>query len=106
MTLALRVPLPEMTGEPDAASLQLLNEMPGAVPLVVQPAGERQTGPSGFQLAIPGIMVMFTLLIMTNWRTPAETAVAIRFRVRSTFRARYSCSSVRDRLTAWVFAAR
>lgn len=47
-------------------TLEQLTAMPRALRLVVAPAGKRKTVPSGFQQAVPGIMVMFTLLVMTT----------------------------------------
>jgi hypothetical protein len=49
-----------------AESIARLNEMPRALTLEVSRAGERKHPPSGFEQAIPGIMVMFVLLVMTT----------------------------------------
>jgi len=43
-----------------------LNEMPRALQLEVKPAGARKRIPTGFEQAIPGIMVMFTLMVMAT----------------------------------------
>jgi ABC-type Na+ efflux pump permease subunit len=43
-----------------------LNNAPRVVKLDVKPAGERREIPTGFEQAIPGIMVMFTLMIMAT----------------------------------------
>ena len=43
-----------------------LAAMPQSVTLSVEAAGERHRIPSGYEQAIPGIMVMFTLLIMVT----------------------------------------
>jgi ABC-type Na+ efflux pump permease subunit len=51
---------------PTEESIARLNEMPRAVTLDVKPAGRRRRIPSGFEQAIPGIMVMFALLVMTS----------------------------------------
>lgn len=48
----------------DEAALAALNAAPRALTLEVRPAGERQVIPSGFEQAVPGTMVMFTLLVM------------------------------------------
>ena len=46
------------------AALASVNEAPRVWQLDVSPAGERKVIPSGFQQAVPGILVMFTLLIL------------------------------------------
>ncbi len=51
-------------GKMDEAALAALNETPRALTLEVSPAGERQRIPNGFEQAVPGSMVMFTLLVM------------------------------------------
>jgi ABC-type Na+ efflux pump permease subunit len=51
-------------GELTAAALIELNAESRVWQLDVGPAGERQVIPSGFQQAIPGILVMFTLLVL------------------------------------------
>jgi ABC-type multidrug transport system permease subunit len=51
---------------PSAEDFGRLREMPRALRLEVTPAGKRKIVPAGFQQAIPGIMVMFTLLVMTT----------------------------------------
>ena len=43
--------------------LARLNEMPRALTLEVAPAGAREEIPTGYEQAIPGIMVMFILLV-------------------------------------------
>jgi ABC-2 type transport system permease protein len=48
----------------DAAALVTLNNEPRIWRLDVSPAGKRQEIPSGFEQTIPGILVMFTLLIL------------------------------------------
>ncbi|MGI9270303.1 MAG: ABC transporter permease [Woeseiaceae bacterium] len=47
-----------------ADSLQALNAMPRIWRLDVAAAGKRQRIPSGFEQSIPGILVMFTLLVL------------------------------------------
>lgn len=47
-----------------AADLEALNAAPRIWSLQVEPAGNRQRIPTGFDQAIPGIMVMFTLLVL------------------------------------------
>jgi ABC-2 type transport system permease protein len=55
------------TGQgPSPASLAALNAMPRMLRVAVEPAGERHRIPSGFEHAVPGIMTMFTLLVMTT----------------------------------------
>jgi ABC-type Na+ efflux pump permease subunit len=53
-------------GEVSAAALAELNEAPRALTLEVSQAGERQRIPNGFEQAVPGIMVMFTLFVMLS----------------------------------------
>ena len=50
--------------ELSAADLLALNAEPRIWKLDVSPAGQRQEIPSGFEQAIPGILVMFTLLVL------------------------------------------
>ncbi len=52
------------TAELTAADLIVLNEKPRVWQLDVSPAGKRQNIPSGFEQAVPGILVMFTLLVL------------------------------------------
>ena len=52
------------TGPLSAESLITLNNTPRVWQLDVSPAGERLDIPSGFQQAVPGILVMFTLLVL------------------------------------------
>ena len=47
-----------------ASDLVALNAEPRIWQLEVSPAGKRQEIPSGFEQAIPGILVMFTLLVL------------------------------------------
>ncbi|NNK32718.1 MAG: ABC transporter permease, partial [Xanthomonadales bacterium] len=47
-----------------AADLEALNAEPRIWRLEVRPAGNRQEIPGGFDQAIPGILVMFTLLVL------------------------------------------
>ncbi|MDJ0698247.1 MAG: ABC transporter permease [Woeseiaceae bacterium] len=47
-----------------AETLQDLNAMPRVWQLDTSPAGKRQEIPSGFDQAVPGILVMFTLLVL------------------------------------------
>jgi len=48
----------------DAKALAALNAEPRIWQLEVEPAGKRLEIPSGFDQAIPGILVMFTLLVL------------------------------------------
>ena len=52
------------TGSLNSEALASVNTAPRVWQLDVAPAGERQVVPSGFQQAVPGILVMFTLLIL------------------------------------------
>ena len=47
-----------------AEALRVLNSAPRIWQLEVGPAGQRQAIPSGFEQAIPGTLVMFTLLVL------------------------------------------
>ena len=53
-------------GVPTEGGFERLNAMPRALTLDAAPAGKRKIVPAGFQQAIPGMMVMFTLLVMTT----------------------------------------
>lgn len=46
------------------AALERLSAAPRTLTLAVESAGQRQVIPGGFQQAVPGIMVMFVLLVM------------------------------------------
>ena len=48
----------------DASALVTLNAQPRIWQLDTSPAGKRTVIPSGFQQAVPGILVMFTLLVL------------------------------------------
>ncbi len=62
-----------MGSEPSSESLAELDRMPRALTLEVAPAGERQEIPTGFEQAIPGTMVMFTMFMLLT--TGAVTLV-------------------------------
>ncbi len=47
-----------------AADLAALREQPRALALEVSQAGKRKTIPTGFEQAVPGTMVMFTMIIL------------------------------------------
>lgn len=49
---------------PSVAALERLSTTPRALTLSVSQAGRRQRVPTGFEQAIPGTMVMFTLLVL------------------------------------------
>lgn len=51
---------------PTADDFAKLHAMPRAISLDVKAAGKRHEIPHGFQQAVPGILVMFTLLVMTT----------------------------------------
>ncbi len=57
-----------------AAELLALNGEPRIWGLDSQPAGQRQEIPSGFEQAIPGILVMFTLLVLLTTGASMLTA--------------------------------
>lgn len=50
--------------EPTAEAFAALNQVPRTLTLTVSPAGKRKVVPNGFAQAIPGNMVMFTLLVL------------------------------------------
>ena len=52
------------SGPLSAAALQSVNDAPRVWQLDVSTAGQRTEIPSGFQQAVPGILVMFTLLVL------------------------------------------
>ena len=52
------------TGPLSAEALITLNDTPRVWQLDVSPAGERKEIPSGFEQAVPGILVMFTILVL------------------------------------------
>ncbi len=52
------------TGPLSAEALITLNNAPRVWQLEVSPAGERLDIPSGFEQAVPGILVMFTILVL------------------------------------------
>jgi len=52
------------TEELSAADLVTLNEKPRIWQLDVSPSGQRKEIPNGFEQAVPGILVMFTLLVL------------------------------------------
>jgi len=51
-------------GEVDAAALARERQRPRQLVLDVRPAGRAEEPPAGFQQAVPGTMVMFTLLVL------------------------------------------
>ena len=65
-TLADLIVASEMDSVVTAAGLMRLNNMPRTLQLEVKAAGERISIPTGFEQAIPGIMVMFTLMVMAT----------------------------------------
>lgn len=51
----------------DNANFDSVNKMPNSISVVVSSAGEKQDIPSGYNQAVPGILVMFILMIaLTN----------------------------------------
>jgi ABC-type Na+ efflux pump permease subunit len=53
-------------GDPTPEAFERLNAMPRTLTLRVEPAGELKRIPSGFEQAVPGMLVMFTLLVMAT----------------------------------------
>jgi len=51
---------------PSVETFESIRETPRALTLTVEAAGNREQPPSGFEQAIPGLIVMFTLMIMTT----------------------------------------
>jgi ABC-2 type transport system permease protein len=49
-----------------AAAFDRIHKMPRALTLEVQPAGQRKVIPTGFEQAVPGIMIMFTLMALLS----------------------------------------
>ena len=64
--LADLVALGEMDDAPTPENFKGLAEMPRALKLEVKPAGKRKHIPHGFEQSIPGILVMFTLMVMAT----------------------------------------
>ncbi len=62
--LADVVVISQESGTPSAESFAALAAMPRALSLDVRPAGVREDPPSGYAQAIPGTMIMFTMLIL------------------------------------------
>jgi ABC-type multidrug transport system permease subunit len=64
-TVLADVVVAEATAGPlSAAALQSVNDAPRVWQLEVSTAGKRKEVPSGFQQAVPGMLVMFTLLVL------------------------------------------
>jgi ABC-2 type transport system permease protein len=56
----------EMQLTPSPEAFERLNNIPHALTLDVKSAGKKRHVPSGFEHAVPGILVMFVLLVMTT----------------------------------------
>jgi ABC-type Na+ efflux pump permease subunit len=54
----------EQDGSISADSIERVNSAPRPLTLDVQPAGQRKIIPTGFTQAVPGTMVMFTLIVL------------------------------------------
>jgi len=54
----------EQDGSISAESIERVNSTPRALTLDVKPAGRRKVIPTGFTQAVPGTMVMFTLIVL------------------------------------------
>ena len=64
-TVAADLAVLKVTGQPvTAEALTSLASAPRRLTLSVRPAGRREEPPAGFSQAVPGTMVMFTMLIM------------------------------------------
>ena len=55
-----------LSGEVNRESVQAIAKMSPSLTLNVEAAGQRQTVPNGFEHAIPGELVMFTMLVMVT----------------------------------------
>ena len=55
-----------LSGEVNRESVQAIAKISPSLTLNVEAAGQRQTVPSGFEHAIPGELVMFTMLVMVT----------------------------------------
>ena len=55
-----------LDGEPSPEAFAALAAAPRTVTLQVSPAGRRETPPTGYSQAIPGTMVMFTMLVLLS----------------------------------------
>jgi ABC-type multidrug transport system permease subunit len=62
--LADLIVLTEKKQEASSATLRQLAAQPRNLTLLVEQAGERKDIPSGFEQAVPGTLVMFTILVM------------------------------------------
>ena len=62
--LADAVVVSQEDGTPSAASFGVLAAMPRTLSLDIRPAGRREDPPVGYAQAIPGTMVMFTMLVL------------------------------------------
>lgn len=51
-------------GSLDVQTFEQLDKITPVITLVVKPAGKRKVIPSGFEQSVPGIMVMFTLMVL------------------------------------------
>jgi len=66
-TLLADIAVADQAGRPlTPAILDSLEALPRALQVEVAPAGKKKEIPTGMQQAVPGIMVMFALLIMTT----------------------------------------
>ncbi len=54
----------EADGAPTPESFERLHATTRALTLRVQPAGERRSVPTGFDQSVPGILVMFTMIVL------------------------------------------
>lgn len=55
---------------PDAATFDELEKMPRSISLEVRQAGKRKQIPTGFEHAVPGVMIMFSIInVLTNAST-------------------------------------
>jgi ABC-type Na+ efflux pump permease subunit len=74
---------------PDAEGIRRIGAMPRAVTLEVEAGGQRRDIPTGFEQAVPGTLVQFTLLVLLT--SGAATLVAER---RSGVLRRLACTPI------------
>ncbi len=89
-------------GAPSAAALADLNALPRVWRLDVSPAGKRVEVPGGFEQAIPGILVMFTLLVMLT----SSSAMLVAERAQGLLRRLASAPMSRLEVVAGKWVAR
>ncbi len=76
--------------QPDAAAFERMRASPRPLTMTVAPAGKRKVVPNGFEQAVPGTMVMFTLLVLTT-----SGAVLLVIERRQGLLRRLACAPIR-----------